>query len=129
MRSERPRGLAGVPWHIEVLKKDDDQRHRSRCIYYNREDKYCRYHIEQCRGSSHCEYYKEYDPGEKSDKPNAKRFHQKKKGTLKAKDLEKSRLAKNKNTSAPVHNGNKQKKETNMGFGSAANNILRGNKS
>ena len=53
--------MSGSPWHIEVLKMDeiDDRRHRSRCVHYSKESKYCDQYIGNCRGSAHCPYYEE----------------------------------------------------------------------
>lgn len=55
------RNLSGSPWHVEVLKMDeiDDRRHRSRCVHYSKESKYCDQYIGRCIGSAHCPYYEE----------------------------------------------------------------------
>ena len=49
--------LPDVPWHTEVLKTNDDYRHKHRCIH--NEENYCNFLKEKCRGSAHCNYYKE----------------------------------------------------------------------
>lgn len=53
--------MQGTPWHIETLKKleDDNRRHKSRCKYYNSEK--CSYYYYRCPGSAHCDVYKEND--------------------------------------------------------------------
>lgn len=55
--------LTGTPNHIEYLKKaeDDDRRHRSRCIHYEKGNAFCRYFKEKCRGSAHCPRYREQE--------------------------------------------------------------------
>ncbi len=59
--------MSGTSWHIEQLKKseDDDRRHRSRCIHYER--KRCHLYCGNCLGSSHCRYYREARPNEISE--------------------------------------------------------------
>lgn len=57
--------ISGTPWHVEILRKDEDERkrHRSRCVFYGKQKEctnekspnYCFI----CGGSSHCDYYKE----------------------------------------------------------------------
>lgn len=51
--------LTGTPWHIEVLQKDEDdpRRHYKWCKYYTPE--MCTFRRKKCRGSAHCEHYKE----------------------------------------------------------------------
>lgn len=51
--------MTGTPWHIEYLRKaeNDDRRHKARCIRYR--GGYCSYYSSRCKGSSHCRYYKE----------------------------------------------------------------------
>ena len=53
------KSMTGSPWHNEVLKmsKFDSRRHKSNCIYYH--DEQCEYFLERCRGSPHCDEYKE----------------------------------------------------------------------
>ena len=53
--------MSGTPWHIEKMhKKDGDgRRHRSRCIYYEHTDQSCNRRMFKCKGSAHCEFYKE----------------------------------------------------------------------
>ncbi len=55
--------MTNVPWHIEkyTREEDDDRRHRNRCVYYRKEDKYCSKLVSKCCGSAHCSYYKELD--------------------------------------------------------------------
>lgn len=36
----------GTPSHIDFLRKNDDRRHKSRCIYYDKSDK--KYHCSKC---------------------------------------------------------------------------------
>lgn len=55
--------LTGVPWHVEkmIREEGDDRRHRSRCVYYQgKVDNFCSYYCEKCRGSAHCDHYKEH---------------------------------------------------------------------
>ena len=49
--------LPDVPWHPEVLKTNDDYRHKHRCTHNN--NNYCKFLKEKCRGSAHCNYYDE----------------------------------------------------------------------
>ena len=49
--------MTGTPWHLETLKSNDSRRHRSNCGYYD--CGYCRFYIENCRGSAHCDRYDE----------------------------------------------------------------------
>ncbi len=53
------KSMTGTPWHNEVLKMDshDSRRHKSNCVYY--QDNQCRFYIEKCRGSAHCDAYKQ----------------------------------------------------------------------
>ena len=55
--------MTGTPWHLETLKmsEDDDRRHKSRCVYYYKANKYCKRLNLKCPGSAHCDHYKE-DP-------------------------------------------------------------------
>lgn len=55
------RVMSGSPWHVEkmVRKEGDSRRHRSRCIYYNKSNKYCTKVVGKCVGSAHCSYYEE----------------------------------------------------------------------
>ena len=55
--------LTGTPWHIEQMRigDDDSRRHKSRCIYYNRNTGRCSKMVDKCIGSTYCENYKE-DP-------------------------------------------------------------------
>ena len=58
--------LTGSPWHITCLKKKDDRRHKSYCIYYVRSTKFCKKIKNQCFGSMNCEWY--------STSPNSKKL-------------------------------------------------------
>ena len=52
----------GTPSHIGYLKMSerDVRRHKSRCIYYIREENGCTDYFSRCIGSSHCKFYREY---------------------------------------------------------------------
>lgn len=54
--------MSGTPWHIENLKKDedDDRRHKANCTFYS--NKKCTassstYYRRVCGGSAHCSSY------------------------------------------------------------------------
>lgn len=54
----------GTPSHIDFLKKNDERRHKSRCIYYDKSDKKCHCskcctYLLKCIGASHCKEYRE----------------------------------------------------------------------
>jgi len=49
--------MTGTPWHLETLKSNDSRRHKSNCGYYD--NGYCKFYIESCRGSAHCDHYDE----------------------------------------------------------------------
>lgn len=54
----------GTPSHIDYLRKKDDRRHKSKCIYYNKQDKKCHCvdcitYTFKCAGSGHCDRYQE----------------------------------------------------------------------
>ena len=53
--------LTGTPWHVDRYTREegDSRRHRSRCIYYRKEDSYCRQELGRCRGAAHCDFYRE----------------------------------------------------------------------
>ena len=51
------RHMTGTPWHLETLKSNDNRRHKSNCGYYD--NGYCRFYIESCHGSAHCDKYDE----------------------------------------------------------------------
>ncbi len=53
--------MAGTPWHIEKMhrKEGDRRRHRSRCIYYDKEEPTCKRRMLKCMGAAHCDFYKE----------------------------------------------------------------------
>lgn len=57
----------GTPCHVGYMKSNDARRHKSRCIYYDKVSKTCKYYLFKCIGSSKCEKYqekeeKEYEP-------------------------------------------------------------------
>lgn len=56
----RLREFSGTPWHKERYSREegDDKRHRSKCIYFRKCDKYCIERFETCIGSAHCPNYK-----------------------------------------------------------------------
>ncbi len=71
--------MQGSPWHTEIFTKKpgDVKRHRSRCIYYSKDNSRCSFYTEKCRGSAHCEHYKECEkqkakPSEPKDKKTSK---------------------------------------------------------
>ena len=52
----------GTPSHIDFLRTNDERRHKSRCIYYDKSDKKCYCgkcgnYLMKCSGSSHCNRY------------------------------------------------------------------------
>lgn len=53
--------MQGTPWHIEKITRaeGDERRHRSRCKYYDKREKFCEKRNGRCIGSAHCEEYKE----------------------------------------------------------------------
>ena len=55
------KNLTGTPWHVDKFSRSegDERRHRSRCIYYRKDDSYCCKEIMRCMGAAHCENYKE----------------------------------------------------------------------
>lgn len=62
--------MTGTPWHLETLHKNDDRRDRRKCVYFCKDR--CFYLCEQCRGSAHCDYYREKETETKNtvlDKP------------------------------------------------------------
>ena len=71
--------LQGTPWHIETLRKgeDDVRRHRARCVQYEKYDRHCKVFGDGCHGAANCPYYVEREiieePKSKSkDKPKGK---------------------------------------------------------
>lgn len=60
--------MQGTPWHEEVLgrKEGDPRRHRSRCIYFERDMAQCSHYRGKCWGSAHCMHYSEYDYNEEA---------------------------------------------------------------
>ena len=67
--------MTGTPWHLETLKmnEDDERRHKSRCIHYNKANKFCKKQKRKCPGSAHCDYYKE-DPARVKTAPEPERL-------------------------------------------------------
>ena len=53
--------MAGIPWHVEkmIRQEGDLRRHRSRCIYYDKKKSHCSKVIGKCIGAAHCNYYEE----------------------------------------------------------------------
>ena len=53
--------MTGTAWHVEKMTRSygDDRRHRSRCVYYQKEESYCTRRCLSCFGSAHCQLYKE----------------------------------------------------------------------
>lgn len=55
----------GTAVHVGYLHSNDDRRHKSRCIYYDKSDKLCHCgksgcYMIKCCGSAHCTGYREY---------------------------------------------------------------------
>lgn len=55
----------GTAVHVGYLHSNDDRRHKSRCIYYDKSDRSCHCgksgcYMMRCGGSSHCTCYREY---------------------------------------------------------------------
>ena len=63
--------LTGTPWHVDrfARKEGDPRRHRSRCAYYDPEEKRCCFRA-RCIGSAHCSSYKEEAPDIVKEKNN-----------------------------------------------------------
>ncbi len=60
--------LAGSPWHSTYLSCNDSRRHKSRCMYYIRENGNCNYLAKRCYNSARCEYYIEkLEPAQKKE--------------------------------------------------------------
>ncbi len=53
--------LTGTPWHVEKMTRNegDEKRHRSRCVFFRKKDRYCNIRCCSCFGSAHCPYYEE----------------------------------------------------------------------
>ena len=49
----------GTPCHIGYIKSDGIRRHKTKCIYYIKEGKFCKYYGFKCIGSSKCVQYME----------------------------------------------------------------------
>lgn len=55
----------GTAVHVGYLHSNDNRRHKSCCVYYNKSDKLCHCgksgcYMIKCYGSSHCTCYREY---------------------------------------------------------------------
>ena len=57
----RLKSISGTPWHFGTisLNEDDERRHQSRCIHFDKDTRSCSYYREHCRGSAHCMKYLE----------------------------------------------------------------------
>lgn len=53
--------ISGTPWHVTSvgLKDGEKKRHRSRCIYFQKERVHCSVRNTICIGSAHCNIYRE----------------------------------------------------------------------
>lgn len=49
--------MTGTPWHLKTLRKNDDRRDKRNCVFFCKDR--CFFLCEQCRGSAHCDYYRE----------------------------------------------------------------------
>lgn len=49
----------GTPVHVGYMHSDGIRRHKARCIYYIKQNKYCKYYKIYCPGSSRCDKYQE----------------------------------------------------------------------
>ena len=51
--------LTGSPWHVEQMRRGDEdpRRDRRRCKYYTGTQ--CKYRYGKCIGSAHCQFYEE----------------------------------------------------------------------
>lgn len=55
-------GISGTPWHVERVHNEDEndsRRHRTRCMYYDKETKHCKRQYGMCVGASQCNVYRE----------------------------------------------------------------------
>ena len=70
--------MTGTPWHVETLRMDEDdtRRHKSRCVHYQKTNKYCTKQKRTCPASAHCDYYKEDPTRIKAEpQPLTSRYH------------------------------------------------------
>lgn len=51
----------GTPCHTTFLKTNDKRRHKTHCIYYRKDGKFCVWFDNTCVGSSFCNNYTEID--------------------------------------------------------------------
>ena len=79
---EKNKGLQGIPWHEEFLRKDesDPKRYKYKCYYYEKKygDKksYCRLLGARCGTSSFCDNYREIvKQGETSNYIPSKKYN------------------------------------------------------
>ena len=49
----------GTSVYVGYLKSDSKRRHKHRCIYFDKNNNYCKYKFMTCTGSSHCKKYQE----------------------------------------------------------------------
>lgn len=49
----------GTSMHVGYLKSNEPRRHKSRCIFYEKESKNCTWYFVKCSGSNKCEKYSE----------------------------------------------------------------------
>ena len=72
--------MTGTPWQPEkmVRQEGDSRRHRSRCVYYDKETKHCPKVVSKCVGAAHCIYYKENIIEQSVDVIKPKKTQQKK---------------------------------------------------
>ena len=75
--------MTGTPWHVETLTRaeGDPRRHRSRCLYFRKEDAYCCKYEFRCFGSAHCSSYKE-KAGIENHRPQSRHAQRKKDNPL-----------------------------------------------
>lgn len=53
--------MTGTAWHVNALRKNEEdiRRHKSRCVFFNKENGLCSKVVSRCPGSAHCKYYSE----------------------------------------------------------------------
>ena len=61
--------MTGTAWHVEkaIRAEGDERRHKSRCIFYNKESGHCKKVVGKCCGSAHCQYYEEATTSSKEE--------------------------------------------------------------
>lgn len=50
--------LADTPMHIAYIKNKTERRHKAKCKYYNKSNKFCKWKGFRCPGSAQCNKYK-----------------------------------------------------------------------